>query len=176
MIDELYKAACEDKESDIYFHLPKLKEYATKCSHVTELGTRKGNSTLAFLSARSEIVISYDLDKWDDIFILEDWAKKENINYEFIQANDLEIEIEPTDLLFIDTLHTGEQLFKELFLHADKANKYLIFHDTVTYWDKGMWGGSGMGWAITEFIQNNPEWKEVYRSEENNGLLILERK
>jgi hypothetical protein len=46
LLGERYRAACP---SDIHEHLPTLSELARECKHVTELGTRTGVSTLAFL-------------------------------------------------------------------------------------------------------------------------------
>lgn len=186
MIAELYRAACEDKTSDIYYHLPQLKAYASECPHVTEFGTRRGNSTLAFLSANPDKLISYDLGKWKDIETLEYWAKNSNINYTFIQANVLEIDIETTDLLFIDTFHTYSQLKAELKRHASKASKYIALHDTTTFGEVGepsyeavsthsMNCGRGIWKAVEEFMTANPEWSIAYKTEENNGLTILKK-
>jgi len=37
------------------------------------------------------------------------------------------------------------------------------------------WGGPGIGKAIMEFLDNNKEWKMIYRAEFNHGLIILEK-
>ena len=99
------------------------------------------------------------------------------------------MEIEPTDLLFIDTLHTYTQLSQELKLHASKVKKYIILHDTTTYgfkpepsdWqtenimenyvynDKGLWP------AVTEFLDSNRSWIVLEKRENNNGLTVLKR-
>ena len=109
-----------------------------------------------------------------------------DLNFKFIQANVLEVEIEETDLLFLDTWHSYKQLSAELKLHASKVKKYLAFHDTTTYAtidetnyeELGPeWKAEGIGiWkAIEEFLQNNPQWVLEERFMNNNGLTIIKR-
>lgn len=173
-VDYEYKLVCKGP-SDINEHLPILKEYGEKCKHITELGTRYGNSTIAFMAARPEKFITYDVQYNSKLDYLELVAKDNSINFEIRIENPQEIE--QTDLLFIDTDHHVDQCSKELMLHADKVNKYLIFHDVVSFWEKGQGyeKGGGLKYAIEPFMASHPEWKQVYRAENNNGLLILER-
>ena len=80
-------------------------------------------------------------------------------------------------LLTLDTRHTYEQLQAELAMHGDKAERWMIFHDTVTFGSRGEDGSEpGLMMAIDEFLEEHYEWvvKEVFNN--NNGLLILEKK
>lgn len=177
-LEEEYQLCCKC-ESDINEHLPKLREYAAKSDHITEFGTRYGNSTVAFMSAYPKKFISYDVTPNDRIEYLGWMAKDAGVNFEFRHENVEQIEIEETDLLFIDTNHHQEQCSNELKLHSDKARKYIIFHDTVTFWEdgQGYWKGEGHGlrYAIEPFLENHPEWQIDYRATNNNGLMILKR-
>ena len=85
------------------------------------------------------------------------------------------VEIVETDLLFVDSLHIYEQVQEELRLHADKARKYIVFHDTTTYADNGEFGGRGIWPAIQEFVDSHPEWHLIERRANNNGLTTLIR-
>jgi hypothetical protein len=122
-------------------------------------------------------------------------AKQANIDHRFIRGNDIEIDIEPTDLLFIDTWHVYGHLKRELAKHAGKVRKYIIMHDTeVDKWEgesiRAGWNtedqskGSGipeieirMGlWpAVIEFLSNHPEYVLHKCFTNNNGLTILRR-
>jgi hypothetical protein len=63
------------------------------------------------------------------------------------------VEIEPTDMLFIDTFHVYEQLRRELALHAGKARRFIVLHDTTTFGEKGEREGSRGLWpAVAEFL------------------------
>lgn len=176
-LEEEYQLACKC-ESDINEHLPKLREYAEKCHHITELGTRYGNSTIAFMSSCPRKFISYDVTPNDRIEYLQMVAKDANINFEFRNENVEQIEIEETDLLFIDTNHHAPQMSNELKLHAHKTRKYIIMHDVETF-GYGLTGGQGgepgLWYAINPFLESHPEWQIAEHFKNNNGLLILAR-
>jgi hypothetical protein len=176
-VEQEYQLAC-NCPSDINQHLPKLREYAEKCKHITEFGTRYGNSAIAFMSAYPAKFISYDVTHNDRIDYLRMVSKDAWINCHFRLEDVEQIEIEETDLLFIDTNHHARQCANELKLHAGKARKYIVFHDTETF-GHGLTGGQGgepgLWYAINPFLESHPEWAIEYNSKDNNGLLILKR-
>jgi hypothetical protein len=156
-----------DTPSDINEHLSKLREYADKCQHVTEIGVRGCVSLFAFLSSNAERVVALDI---------ANVAVPETNKLHFICGSSLDVEIEETDFLFIDSLHTYEQLSRELFLHARNVKKYIGFHDTEIFGTNGETGGIGLNQAIEEFMSStHPEWVLEYRTTINNGLTILRR-
>ena len=176
--------------SDINEHIPTLLKYAEECDHIIEMGVRKGVSLWALLGGGPKRLIAYDIQnpsKWGgNIGDFYEAAKQHNIEFEFIQKNVLEVEIEETDFLFLDTWHAYKQLKAELKLHANKVKKYIAFHDTTNYEfrDEGgyeelgpEWVGDGRGiWpAIEEFLEENNDWKLKERFTNNNGLTIIER-
>jgi len=179
MIDlvDIFKMACEDIQSDINEHLPILLKYGRQVDHITELGVRGGCSTVAWWYAKPKTLRCYDVALCNAHDILMREVKgADGFDYKFIQADVLEIEIEETDLLFIDTYHTYNQLSKELALHGNKSRQYLIFHDTVTFGDRGEdYKKPGIIAAIDEFVLENPHWliEKVFTN--NNGLLVLRR-
>jgi len=146
-------------------HLPTLLRYAKKCDHITEFGVRYVVSTWALLAGYPNRMISVDC-KLCPVSEVYEATEKAGINYEFLCANDLDIEIEPTDLLFIDSLHTYEHLTAELKAHAEKVNKYIILHDTII---------PQMARAVTEFLYKNKEWSIVEVTPESYGLTVLSR-
>jgi cephalosporin hydroxylase len=164
--------------------MPVLKRYTEECDHVTEMGVRWVISTWAFLEGNPKTLISYDIEYPEhhggNLKEVEDAVAETDINFKFIKADVLKIEMEPTDLLFIDTYHCYEQLKQELDLHASKAKKYIVFHDTTTfaYCNEGEPTGSGKGiWpAIQEFLDSHStEWVLHERLTNNNGLTIIKR-
>lgn len=176
-LEDRYNLACAI-HSDINEHLPTLRSYAEECAHVTEFGVRGAVSTIALLMGKPEIMISYDINNCPVQGFSE--MVKDNTDFKFVIGNTLEIEIEPTDLLFIDTLHNYNQLSEELKMHSEKVNKFIILHDTTSYeftgesYDgkpyKGIWP------AVEEFIKNSDDkWRILQRFTNNNGLTILKR-
>jgi tetratricopeptide (TPR) repeat protein len=179
-----YKKACETF-SDISENLPILFELAKECSHVTEMGVRTGVSTRAFLNT-DVILRSYDLYIDDEVNSLFSKAKEFDKDVSYTKADVLNIEIEETDLLFIDTWHCYDQLKQELAIHPKKVKKYIAFHDTHTFGVKGenysittdngyKEDPLGLLPAIIEFLIENPEWKFKIHKTNNNGLSVIER-
>jgi hypothetical protein len=175
LVNQLYQTS-----SDINEHIPTLIKYGQECEHITEMGVRGIYSTWAFLAAAPKKLISYDLEdpsNWGgNINDVYETAESYSLNFEFIKANVLEIEIEETDFLFLDTWHVYEQVRDELKLHAKKVKKYIGFHDIVSWGEKGETEGhKGINYAINEFLENNNEWKVKEKFLNNNGLLIIEK-
>jgi hypothetical protein len=177
--------------SDINEHIPTLINYASECEHITEMGVRAITSTWAFLGAAPKKLISYDIEnpsKWGaNIDKVYGVAKQYDLDYEFRKEDVLKIDIEETDLLFLDTWHAYCQLKAELDRHNSKAKKYIIMHDTTSYesrdepltsenaWEGEPPTGKGLWAAVTEFLDENNEWELHKRYTNNNGLTILKR-
>lgn len=168
-----YQDACA-KETDIHEHLPTLSELTSKCTHVTELGVGWAQSTRAFLRHDVELH-SYEFLPQPGIREFFESAKAAGRNVTLHVADTRKVEIAPTDFLFVDSLHIYEQVQEELRLHADKARKYIGFHDTTSFAHQGEFGGRGIWPAVQEFIDSHPEWKIIIRRDNNNGLTVLER-
>ena len=165
-----YNFACTNR-SDINEHIPVLTEYANECNHITEFGTRTGVSTWAWIGSKAKTIRCFDIDKEVDKILKmhKEALKKLDKDFTFTCVSTIadKLDIEPTDLLFIDTDHTYEQCSKELKMHAHKVRKYLIFHDTNLFKD--------LNKAISEFLEDNKEWKIKEVLTNNNGLTVLER-
>jgi hypothetical protein len=166
------------KPSDINEHLPMLYFLAQQCHHVTEFGVRTGESTLAFLHGlqgrREGTLRSYDIN--DQFGVYKTMAPHTTADWTFSICSTLAISpIEPTDLLFVDTLHRYDQVAGELALHGDAVRRWIAFHDTETFGVTGDDGGEGINRAIDEWLASRPEWRIVYRTHRNNGLTVIER-
>jgi hypothetical protein len=177
-----YEKECSTS-SDINLHLPILYEAAKDCEHITEMGVRGGSSTRAFLYSNPKKYVAYDLYIDPIVNELFDYCKSIGKDYDYIESDVLNIEIEETDLLFIDTYHCYEQLSQELKLHSSKVKKYIAFHDTYTFGKVGeklksqaFQGSKGIMYAIEEFLEQNTEWEIVHDVDYNNGLIIVEKK
>jgi len=169
-----YQKAC-NQVSDINEHIPILREYAERCDHVTEFGVREGTSTRAFMAATPKRLVSYDLALNPNVEDLFYAARKAGYDWHYHQANVLDIEIEETDFLFIDTLHNYGQMRMELALHASKVRQFIGFHDTVSFGEVGEGAPVGIRPAIDEFMLSSRRWQVVYDSLVNNGLMIIAR-
>lgn len=175
---------CRETPSDINEHLPLLRELASECEHVTEMGLRGGNgSTVAFLAAQPAKFISWDINALAVTHerVMSLAANCGRTKFEPRCGDTREVFIEPTQLLFIDTLHTAKQLKAELERHADpvemRVKRYLVFHDTKTFGDRGEDGTEpGLRGVIRWFQKCHafPQWKLIHDLQNNNGLVVLE--
>lgn len=175
-----FSARCRSG-SDIFEHLPGLSALAQNCTHVTEFGVRSGNSTIALLhglaNAGAGTLESYDRNPPD---LNPPPATPPFVSWVFHQADTSALpEIAPTDFLFIDTLHTADQVRAEL-RHAPQVKKYLAFHDTVLFGlhDESPGTGPGILQAIWEFLatEEGQKWFVAAHAPNNNGLLVLRRR
>jgi hypothetical protein len=178
--------------SDINEHLSTLKKYGSECQTITEMGVRFACSTWAFIESKPKkltcIDINYDFFSPSDMYVRK-MCSDYSIDFNWITSDSLKVDIDSTDLLFIDTLHTYNQLFLELNKHHQKVNKYIILHDTTTFAhvDEGIYNHAseivkskhidktGLQSAIHDFLSVHHEWSlyKVYNN--NNGLTILKR-
>ncbi|HEY7309547.1 MAG TPA: glycosyltransferase [Gemmataceae bacterium] len=167
----LYEAACATP-SELNEHLPTLLGLAKECRHVTELGTRAGVSTTALLYARPDRLVCYDRIKHPQVDRLETLAAP--TEFVFHQQDVWPVEIEPTDLLFIDTWHLDEPLHDELPRHAGKVRKYIVLHDTTPVRQDGETEGHRGRWPAIEEVLAEGRFRLQARGANNNGLTVLE--
>lgn len=161
---------------DFYAHMPTLRNLVKECEHVTEFGISEGQSTRAII-VEPVVFRSYDLFLHASVINLFTTAQSLGRDARCTTANTLEIEIEETDLLFIDTLHTYKQLKAELDMHHHKVRKYLVMHDTHTFGIRGESADPDIGLvpAILEFLSENANWRVKSHTTVCNGLTVLER-
>lgn len=167
MIEEKYKQLCETP-SDVNFHLPTIRKYVAEGDIVLELGVRYCVSTWALLANKPKHLISVDTihpPQWNLDEVTEA-AKQQGTKFNFYQQDSTVIDIEGhIDVLFIDTLHMYSQIVKELWRHAEKTRKYIIFHD---------YGIPEVSACIHDFLYNtNWQWAEI--NGEGTKLAVLKR-
>jgi hypothetical protein len=170
-LESCYDYVCRTP-SDINEHCPTLYLMARQCSQVTEFGTGNGNSTIALLHAQRRKFVTYDRTIRPHVKCLRAVAGR--TDFEVREADVLLIDMERTDMLFIDTFHSYEQLSKELALHADKVSSYIVLHDTITFGQMGEDNGKGI-WPAVEDLLARGEFAVANHYENNNGLTVLRR-
>jgi hypothetical protein len=154
---------------DITNRLDWLVKMFSGLESITEFGAYQGCSTAAWLKCRPKKLTTIDITRNLDEDEYLEIAKGLRIDFRYIIANDLDIEIEETDLLFIDTMHTADHTYLELTSHAAKSKRYLAFHDVhPTRF------GTQEGLDRWHAEQPTP-WNVVYHDIEDCGFLVLER-
>jgi len=178
----------------------KLFHYGVQCETITEFGVRWVESTFSFLHSKPKKLRSYDIihpdtfkefDGKENLSEAYRFADGLNIDFELIIGNTLEVDIDQTDLLFIDTEHSFLQLKHELFRHNHKVNKFIVMHDTKTHAkvdgqvhsprnslpeiDPGDHNKSGLDAAIKDFLSSTDSWEMEEFVNEGQGLTIIKR-
>mmetsp|Transcript_31639 Transcript_31639/g.94227 ORF Transcript_31639/g.94227 Transcript_31639/m.94227 type:complete len:258 (-) Transcript_31639:65-838(-) len=208
--------AVEYGRRDISEHASTLRLFASRCRVVSELGVARGASTWALMlglhDAEDEgarggasgpwgeraprVHLAYDAQPFVHQGRARQIAAALGIRYRFQQADSLELELEESDLLFIDTFHAYPQLRRELRRHAPRVRRYIILHDTTVDANvsecrrsldidcaslaaklgctmdevhRGLWP------AVQELLAEAPEWRLLRRYEHNHGLTVLHR-
>jgi hypothetical protein len=169
-LEDLYYRAWQTP-GNICEHLPTLRALASDCDSVVEFGTNQAVSTTAFLAAQPARLMTVDINPSPDAESLRQHAGR--TVYDVVQGDSRYVEIGPVDLLFIDSLHTREQLAVELATHARNVRRWILLHDTVTFGDRGEDGGQGLLVAVREFLGDRPEWRLSAEWRHNNGLMLL---
>jgi len=172
MIQEKYKQLCKIP-SDINENLPVLKKYAEQSDSIVELGVRAIVSTWALLAGKPKVMLSVDIENPEkyggNLWEVIDAADKDGIVFGFLQDSSLKIDLPEHDFLFIDTIHTREQLSQELARHASKVKKFIAFHDTHHAVLPEMME------CINDFLEKNPEWEMAEDCTNNGGLTVIKR-
>ena len=185
--------------TDIYEHVPVLCSLSRECSTVVEIGLRTMVSTWGLLQGLSEnpapsrSYLGIDLNSPPRATLehAKYLAESNGIDFDFWQANDKDITIEATELLFIDTLHTYCHLTYELEKFSPVVTKYIAMHDTSAPWgelDDNQYEGDyseypaeydrtkrGLWAAVEDFLKRHPEWVLHERRLNNHGFTILKR-
>jgi hypothetical protein len=197
LLNQQYAIHCRE-QSDIHEHLPVLAELSRECSSVVEIGVRTVVSTWGILQGLSEsphyprsyLGIDLSHPPHDKFNLARELANQHQISFNFLQGNDLDFEIEPADMIFIDTLHIYCQLSAELEKFAPKAKKYITMHDTSAPWgdqNEGYGGDyseypaqfdctkQGLWQAVVDFLARHPEWELKERRLNNHGFTTLVR-
>jgi predicted O-methyltransferase YrrM len=136
--------------SDVREYLPFLHETARSYAgvRVLELGTRSGNSTLAFLAAAEAAgghVTSVDVDPVTFSAEMRLWARCPW--WTFVRGDDMDAAVQSLlpaqcDVLFLDTSHQYGHTLAELRAYMPRvaAGGVALFHDTRVF---GTWSQPG---------------------------------
>lgn len=182
-IEDIYRNRLQVRKT-ICGHLETLRKLASECDSIVEFGIRSASSSSALLMGCKGKVYSYDIeeipqwqaplklaagDKWVVTYCRSEEAKTPD----------------SFDMLFHDTFHNYTQVKAELDAHADKARKFIVFHDSVK---NAISGGenhtrgnfnpdlAGFRLAVDELMIRDPSWFIKAHYPHDDGLLVLERR
>lgn len=161
---------------DIEKHFDTLREYADKCETVVEITGRR-ETVIPFLVSKAKTIYTFgaEYDLLVKNFRTNRYSTNKDYKFRLVNKTADVQDIEQTDLLFLDMEHNEKDVWDALTRFGDKVNKYLVFHDTSAFGEKGDNGGPGVMPAIRRWLKEKPEWTVVYSSDIQHGLLVLSR-
>lgn len=188
-IDAGYALAAAEP-TDMVGHMACIQRYSAQCDSAVEFGVYDCTSTWALLAGHLKTLISYDIQLCADFVVDQPGAIAHKVDevcraaqgsdseFKFVLGDSAQVDIEETDLLFIDSMHTYAHLTRELAKHPPKVRKFIILHDTTIFahidqtyepTSKGLWP------AIEEFLDRSPDWVLRERFTHCHGLTVLAR-
>jgi glycosyltransferase involved in cell wall biosynthesis len=159
---------------DLNEHFDFLKIMASSVDRVTAFEKRK-ESSIPFLAAQPKTYISYQRENDPLQAVL--MQVKGNTDYKVTHAfNSLTTQIEETDLLWIDTIHSANQIYQELNLHAPKVSRFIIIRSTGTFGETAEGSDEpGLNYGLEEFLEKNPEWFVFKVIPHQYGMTVISR-
>jgi glycosyltransferase involved in cell wall biosynthesis len=161
---------------DLDKHVPMLRELATRCDHVTEFTKRRESSIALAAGTRLHVppgqMVTYSTEKDQKVYSTLKKFLGDRLTLSFRESMDVDT-IDETDLLFIDSQHTGQRMSRELAKFGPKVRKYIVLHDTNIYGIKGEDGLPGLLIALKNWMIDNPNWFQMYHTDEEYGLTVI---
>lgn len=186
-LDEIFDWAGGIKR-DLDEHLPALRDLAAKCDHVTEI-TKRRESTVALLAGRPRTLVSYQREHDFLLKTLSDVVKREGDRagrkteahtvHWLTGPGELNA-IEPTQLLFIDSIHTAERLTSELAVHGPRVNRFIAMRGTGAFGEAGQCPADspckGLLNALKPWMEAHPDWFIYLNTDKQYGLTVIGRR
>ena len=169
-LDHLYEKAKATGNCNTY--VPKLREMASQCKKVVELGSYREYGTVALLAGQPETLESYGDSTGIAAADLIERQGKTTYTHKHTNAAD-ELPEFDCDLLFIDDFtFAADPLYNLLSRTAPRVTRWIALHDTNLFGEKYQ-NGPGVLPAMRRFLRENTKWSVVFHTEENHGFTVL---
>ena len=163
-------------------HLPKLRELASKCQHVTEF-TKRRESTVALVAGCPRVVVSYQRENDELTQLLHHIVKRDKPTgletFTSVESDALSADvIAETDMLVIDSIHSADRLYAELSKHASKVRKWLVIRGTEVFGEVAEGSSEpGLYHGLDRYFLEHPNegWHKVYHAGNQYGVSVYSR-
>lgn len=173
-LDEAF-AWCQTIHRDLDQHLELLRDLGSRVDQVTVI-TKRREAALGFLAGRPAELIVYDREVDPLYQRLQEWAETEAVHLSVTTLTDFDLPpIESTELLFLDTVHSAEQLRRDLAAHGAGVRRFLVIRGTGAFGERAEGDAEqpGLLHALREWLRENPEWFVVHHTAEQYGMTVL---
>jgi hypothetical protein len=151
-----------------------IRKYMKDCNSYMELGTNQGGTASTALLCKPKSVILVDRDMSSFRKVLEkiaiQYSKDNQIDLKIVEDDSISPKaVFNTDMLLIDSLHYVSHMEKELKVHGNNVNKYIIAHDTSITFGKR---SDALYNCLSSFANTNG-WKVIERGTTNVGYTVI---
>lgn len=166
---------------DLEKHVDRLREIGNRSKTVVEI-TKRRESTVAFAASSCALVTHTSepdrvlglIQGLREIPMTVDEMPSPYQDAAAYKAYIDQLLCPRAETLFIDALHDGEQLLKELLKFSQVISKWIVVRGTSLFGDSGEIPGSkGLGWAIESFTAQRKAWSVVYVTGVQSGLTVI---
>lgn len=152
-------------------HHDEIIKLAPECESYRELGVMQGatSACAAVAGILDQQLIDIEDYQWTPYKHL--WDNFEGLKYVYHKKSSLTpqmINLPNVDMMLSDSYHNYDHVIKELKIHAQTVNKYIIFHDTSLPDDR-------VYRAVTDFCMTNSAWQVIRRDENSVGFTTIKR-
>lgn len=157
---------------DLDKHLDKIRELAAGAAHVTEIAKRR-ESTVALAGAKPKHLVSYNSESDP---LLDRLAKLCPVYVRNPADPNGLPDIDPTDVLWIDDVHTADRLAAQLAKYAPLVKRRILIRGTGAFGERAEGSNQpGLLVALRRFLRDNPEWSVIYHTTDQYGLTAISR-
>lgn len=150
-------------------------KFTKGCESYKELGVNQGGTASAGILCNPKRVELLDrtLARYREYLkpIAEGYCNANDIKLTTLEVDSISPQAVTTDfdVLLIDSYHKAVHLKKELNLHKDYTNKYIILHDTTPTMS------NDLRQEVLRFVKNNP-WEIADEGTASVGYMVLGKK
>jgi hypothetical protein len=157
---------------DLDKHLDKIRELAAGAAHVTEIAKRR-ESTVALASAQPRSLVSHNSESdplLDRLAKLCPALVRKPADRHGLPT------IEPTEVLWIDDVHTADRLGAQLAKYAPLVQRRILIRGTGAFGERAEGSDQpGLLVALRRFLRKHPEWSVIYHTVDQYGLTAISR-
>ena len=154
-----------------------ISKYMKDCNSYMELGTHQGGtaSTALLCKPSTIVLVDKDMSRYKKVLekLAKDYCMENNILFSAIEDDSTSNRVKHNvDMLVIDSYHHANHMKKELDVHGNNTNKYIIAHDTSVI--NGNHNDSLYS-CLKTFADLNG-WEVIERGITNVGYTVIKKK
>jgi hypothetical protein len=174
--DEIRKQQEEAHGADYCSIHDAIRMYMKKCDSYMELGTHQGGtaSTALLCKPSTIVLVDKDMSRYKKVLekLAKDYCIENNISFSAIEDDSTSNTVKHNvDMLVIDSYHHANHMKKELDVHGNNTNKYIIAHDTSVINGKP---NDSLYVCLKTFADLNG-WKVIERGTTNVGYTVIQK-